>query len=279
MTISRRLLFVLLVFALSCVSSAQEDAANTVLTERGFETAAPAIVKLVSEGGNNVGAGVILAVHDGDVGFILTANSALGGQDRVAVILKEYPDPLLGKIVDRWVDFELDLAILGVRGFPADAQPITIASGKSVRLNHFYSILAHTEERDWSSISAELSLELEQQFILGATAGTALKGSPLLNKKGHLIGLLVTDETLREKETLTAAVKSEALKPVLHEWFRNVELGRKWQEKGAGIASWMWAVGGGVLGGSVATAIALTGEDDGAPRGLPRPPDPPPSGQ
>jgi len=252
---------------------------SDILNGKGYDRAAPAIVKVVADSGGTIGAGIFIGRHKDGVGFILTSHSLIRDSRKVVVFTKNHASGLVGNTVDRWVDFDLDLAIIGVRSFPKDVPPAILGSNKSTKLNQLHAVVGHAPEGDWSILAAEPTLVQGQQFILGLRGSDGLRGAPMLNDKGYILGIVIDDATLREKETLAAAVKSEAVKPILNEWFRTIPLTVKWGEKGSGLPSWIWAVGGGMVGGAVATVIALTGEADDAGRGLPRPPDPPPAGQ
>jgi len=256
-----------------------QQQSDDILTEKGYTRAAQAIVKIVADSGRTTGAGIFVGLHEDGVGFILTSHSLVRNSSKVVVFAKGHITGLVGNRVDRWVDFDLDLAVIGVRAFPKDVSPAILGVNKSTKLNQPYGIIGHTEEGDWSISPAEVTLLQGQQIILGLRSSSKLRGAPVVNAKGYVLGLIIDDATLKGKETLASAVKSEAVKPILNEWFGTMPLSNKWLEKSAGLPSWIWAVGGGVLGGAAATVIALTGEADDGGRGLPRPPDPPPAGQ
>lgn len=248
-----------------------------VISEKGFEKSAPVVVKIVADEGRTIGAGVILSVHKEQVGFILTSYSMVAGRDKVAVILKDYPDPLLGHTIDKWIDFDSDLAIVAIKNFPEGQPVISFQESKSEHEGDIFTIIGHTEVDDWMPIPCELTLPNLRNLIIKTPKYSGLDGGPVLNENGHMIGLIVSsqEEDLEEEENLVVAVKTSVIKPIIKDWFQPIELKQKWSEKGAGIATWIWAVGGGVLGGGIATAIAVAGGGAEQPRGLPRPPDPP----
>ena len=70
-------------------------------------------------------------MHKEQVGFILTSYSMVAGRDKVAVILKDYPDPLLGHTIDKWIDFDSDLAIVAIKNFPEGQPVISLQESKS----------------------------------------------------------------------------------------------------------------------------------------------------
>ncbi|MFQ5769474.1 MAG: hypothetical protein ACE5HX_02990, partial [bacterium] len=86
----------LAIMPLSAQEEGEETELQQVLTQNGYDKCAPAVVKLVSDEGRRIGAGVIVGIHKDGLGFILTSYSLVAGRDKVAVILKTYPDPLLG---------------------------------------------------------------------------------------------------------------------------------------------------------------------------------------
>lgn len=260
---------------------AQEETAGSeleqVLTQDGYDKTSSAIVKMVSDGGRKIVTGAILAVHKDNVGFILTSYTMVAGRDKVAVILKDYPDALLGQVVEKWIDFDLDLAIVAIKNFPPGQPVVTIGDSKVAEIGKVYTIIAHTEASDWLPVPTELTIADERHLIFGVSESSGLEGAPLLTEDGNMIGLIASDETGTEENIdLSSAVKSNVIKPIIKEWFQQVELQQKWREKGAGVAGWIWAVGGGVLGGTIATAIAIAGGGEETAGGLARPPEPPP---
>ncbi|MFQ5824127.1 MAG: serine protease [bacterium] len=258
----------------------QSEEPQQVLTQKGYNKSAPAVIKLVTDEGKKIGTGVILGVHKDDVGFVLTSYSTVAGRDKVAIILKNYPEPLLGYTVDKWIDFDTELAVVAIKKFPPGQPVITFGGSKSAKVGETFTIIGHIEGSDWMPIPLELMDSNERRFALESSEYSGFEGGPLLNENGYMIGLIVSEEEeAAEKGRLTLAVKSNVIKPIINEWFQPIELKQKWHEKGAGLATWIWAVGGGVLGGTVATAIAIAGGGEEAHKGLPRPPEPPPTDQ
>ncbi len=247
-------------------------------SEKGFQKAAPSVVKLIFDSGETVGSGVVLAVHKDNVGFILTSYSLIAGRDRVAVILKNYPDALLGYVVEKFIDFDLDLAVVALKNFPAGQPVITLKELKNSDAGNNFSTISHVRNADWSVFRTTIQESAPRFFTVSADSANEIGiGSPLLTKKGEMFGLIVKKEEELDSDdsVYMRAVNVSAIKPMLDEWFHALPLKQKWHEQGAGIASWMWAVGGGVLGGTVAAIVAAGGSGEGSPAGLPRPPQPP----
>ncbi len=270
----------LLLMPLAEVHAQKLERQNTeLLSDEKYARSASSIVKVVADSGKTTGAGIYLGRHDDGLGFVLTSQRLVAQSRKVVIFVKTKDGGLLGKGVEKWVDFDLDLAVLVIRNFPKEIKPAVFDSNKDTRLNRPYAVIAHSSDNDWKTLSAEPTLDRDQKFILALRDSITYPGSPLLNDRGYIIGMLIDDVTLSGSEGLAAAVRSEALKPVIDEWFRTIPLATKWREKGSGVASWMLAVGGGIVGSAVATAIALGGESGDKTKGLPRPPDPPPAGQ
>jgi len=236
-----------------------------------------AVVKLVSDAGRRIGAGVLLGVHKDGLGFVLTTYSMVAGREKIAVILKDFGNPLLGYIVDRWIDFDLDLAIIAIKNYPQEQTVVTIGDSRSAAIGQTHTVIGHTEVDDWLRLPAEVFDMDERFFSMKLRDTSPVEGAPLLDSEGRMIGLMVSEKAeSSEGDELVLAIKSNTLKPILDEWFQPIELAQKWQEPGKRFPTWIWAVGGGVLGGTIATAIAIAGgEEGGGPVGLPRPPDPP----
>ncbi len=254
----------------------KEESPAQILSQSGYEKSAAAVVKLVSDAGRNIGAGVIVGIHNDGIGFILTSYSLVAGRDKVAVIVKDYPDALLGHVLERWVDFELDLAVVAVRNFPPEQMVVTLGGTKSVAREKQYTVIGHTEFGDWLPIPVTVRDMNDHYFGISAGDYVGLDGSPLVTEDGKMIGLVVSDEKNPfGDDTLLTAVRIDAVQPILEGWFQPIALRRKWRQKGTGLAKWIWAVGGGVLGGTIAAALAVGGGGGGTPRGLPRPPAPP----
>lgn len=258
---------------------AQEESEPTpsaqVLTQAGYDKTAPAVVKLVSDEGRRIGAGVIIGVHEDDVGFILTAYSMVAGRDKLAVILKEYPEPLLGHIVERWIDFDSDLAVVAVKDFPPDQPVIAFRKKKADPSDDIFSIIVHDDDGDWKPVPIELSESDESHVAISASEFTGIEGAPIVDDRGNMLALIVTEGLLDTEDSLTLAIKTNTIRPIVKEWFKPIALKKKWREQGLGFGGWIWAIGGSVLGGTVATAIAIAGGGEQSPRGLPRPPNPP----
>ncbi|MFQ5636450.1 MAG: hypothetical protein ACE5IR_00465 [bacterium] len=263
------------------IETPEPEMSEQVLTQKGYDKTAPAVVKLVSDEGKRIGAGVILGIHkadekkqdDVDLGFILTSYSMVAGRDKLAVILKDFPDPLLGHIVDKWIDFDSDLAIIAIKNFPAGQSTITLGKKKTVQPEDMFTVIAHSQDGDWKPLAIGLSESDESHVSFLAEDFTGIEGAPILDKKGNMLAMVVTEGD--PDENLTLAVKTNTIKPIIKEWFKSIKLDKKWGQQGLVFGSWIWAVGGGVLGSSVITAIAVSGGGDGSPKGLPRPPLPP----
>ncbi|MFQ5649864.1 MAG: hypothetical protein ACE5IY_07970 [bacterium] len=260
------------------------ERSKQALSQDGYDHTAPAIVKIVSDAGSRIGTGAIVGVHrdpktNENIGFILTSYSMVAGRDKVAVLLKNHAGGLLGHVVDKWIDFDLDVAIVAVRNFPPGQPVITIGQPKVTESGNIFTAITHTDAGNWVPTPTELNSIDEKHMIFNVAEGASLEGAPLVDKDGVMLGLFVGDETMSSGEMpLASAVRSIAFKPIMKEWFQPIKLQQKWQEQGAGIATWIWAVGGGVVGGTIATVLAIAGGEDGAggPRGLPGPPNPPP---
>ena len=251
-----------------------------VLTQVGYDRTSPAIVKLVADGGKKIGGGVILGSHADGIGFILTTYSMIAGREKVAIILKNHPDALLGKVVDKWIDFDLDLAVVAVRNFPPEQPVIKIIEPNSAEVGDIYTIIAHSDEGDWVPVPAELSNIDDTSLIMGVNKRSGFGGTPILDRDGSMVALSTGDETIKtSKRPLVSGIKSNVLKPILNEWFQPIKLETKWREKGFILPTWALAVGGGVMGGTVATILAIGGDSDGGSSGLPVAPPPPPPGQ
>jgi len=246
---------------------------------KAFKKASPSVVKIVSDSGKNIGAGVIVGVHDKKVGFILTSYSLVAGRAKVAVILRNYPDALLGYVVEKFIDFDLDLAIIAVKDFPAGQSPITFAKGKDKGTAGQALIISHRDVGDWVSSPAGIQLAGARFYTIELPeADPRSAGAPLLTEKGDMFGLVVSEEPDQvdvPESTVMRAVNTMAIIPILNEWFSEVDLSKKWRQRGGGVATWLWAVGGGILGSTVVSAIALSGGSGAGPQGLPRPPKPP----
>ena len=275
---------ILFVLSISCNVFGQSSEAGEanepvqVLTQDGYDKTVSSVVKLVSDAGRNIGNGVLVAVNSDGLGFVLTAYSAVAGRDKVAVILKNHPDALLGHIVERSIDYELDLAIVAVKSFPDVKDMITIGDSKAVVADSVYTAIAHFETRDWYPTPLTMATSDERFLIVQLHDSSTLEGAPLLLDDGKMIGLIIGQDTeVVAQDSYARAVKSNTIKPILNEWFAGMKLKRKWKEKGVGIAAWMWAVGGGVAAG-VATVLVVSGGDAAqalSVNGLPGPPDPP----
>lgn len=272
-----------LVSLLATGSFAQEEAPKKpvqVLTQDGYDLTSPAVVKIVSDAGRKIGAGVLVGVHKDNVGFVLTSYSMVAGRDKVAIILKNFPDALLGYVVDKWIDFDLDLAVVGIKNFPPGQMMVTLGPDSKLDSSKVVTAVTHAEDGDWAPLPTMVKAIDERGFAFQLDQSADPEGSPILNEKGYMVGLTVSDDaTSIASFPSDFAVRSSAVKPILKEWFKGVDLKQKWREKGAGIATWIWAVGGSVVSGTVATVFAISGGGGGGGGALPRPPDPPKSGQ
>lgn len=259
------------------ISHSQEEAKQVkqVIKEEGYKRAAPAIVKLITDEGKRIGAGVILGVHKENIGFVLTSYNMVAGRDKVAVILKDFPDPLLGITVEKWIDFDSEIAVIAVKNFPPVENTIRLQIPKEETASEIYTIVGHTPVDDWMPIPQKLTASNDKFLIFNAFEYSGLIGAPVLNEDGNMVGLVINSGVdFQEESNIATAVKSSFIKPIITNWFREVKLKRKWKEKGQGLATWVWAVGGSVVGTGIVTAIAVSGGGEG-PRGLPGPPAPP----
>lgn len=247
-----------------------------VLSQEGYDRVSPAIVKIVADGGKRIGGGVILGVHKDNVGFILTTYSMVAGRNKVAVILKNYSDALLGQVVEQYIDFDLDLAVLAIKDFPEDQVVIKLAEPNKVEIGDVLTTISHTDDGDWIPIPSELNNLDDINLILGVNQNSGYSGTPIVDKNGNMLAIITGDEAINTSAIpLVSGVRTDILKPILNEWFERLEMSQKWKTQGFFIPVWMMAVGGGVLGGAVATVIAVNNGDGGGSRGLSAPPAPP----
>jgi len=276
----------LLFFASGLIAQEEAEAPKTVeqvLSQRGYDEVAPAIVKLVSDGGSKIGTGALVGVtfdeNKGErIGFILTAYSMVAGRDKVAVILKNHSDALLGHVVEKWIDFDLDIAIVAVRNFPAGQPMVTFGPARKKNEGDLLTTLMHTDRGDWIPVPTPLKSVDASHLTMSVRQRDGLEGAPLVDEGGSVVALFVSEETLSSGNMpLASAVKTSVVKPLLNEWFQPIRLEQQWNSKGAAIAGWMWAVGGGVATGTVVTVLAISGGDNASGKGgLPGPPAPPP---
>lgn len=274
------------IFAFSTTSTgwsqSELSGVKQILSQEGYDLTAPAVVKIVSDAGSRIGAGVTVGMTidtktDDYIGFILTSYSMVAGRDKVAIILKNHSGGLLGHVVDKWIDFDLDVAIVAVKNFPPDQPVVTLGKVKSPKPGDVFTAITHTEGGDWVPEPAELNNADETHLTFNVDRSLSLEGAPAVNEDGHVIGLFISNNTIGTGDIpLASAVRSSVFKPILKEWFNSIKLTQKWEEQSLGIAPWMWAVGGGIVGGGVATALAISGGDDNSNRPLPVAPDPPP---
>jgi hypothetical protein len=245
-----------------------------VMTQAGYDESSPAVVKIVSDAGRKIGNGIIVAANSEGIGFVLTSYSIVAGHDKVAVILKNHPDGLLGHYVERWVSFDLNLAIIAIKNFPGGQTMATFGRSKKASVDKVYTTVSHNEIGDWYPNPTSLISEDENYFTLNSSAFSELEGAPLMDKDGKIIAVVTSRNTPASNEgNFVSAIKSDAVTPLLDEWFQSIELSQKWQVKGFIVAPWMWVVGAGAAGGAITTVIATQGGDGGgAPRGLPGPP-------
>jgi len=251
-----------------------------VLSQKGYDNTSPAVVKMVSDAGTKIGIGVLLAVHTDDVGFILTSYSMVAGREKVAVILKDYPDALLGRVIDKWIDFDLDLAVVAVNDFPKGQRMITIGDDRKLKEGKIVTAVTHAEHGDWMPFPIDVGGTDDRGFVYQVEERTGLEGAPIVNDDGYLIGMTVSADAKSIIDFPSDfAVRSRAIKPILKEWFQDVELKQKWREKSAGLATWVWAAAGSIIGGGAVSAVALSGGEGGKSSSLGRPPSPPDAGQ
>ncbi len=265
---------IILALLLAAFTAHAQEALSPVLSRSGYDKSAPAVVKLVTDEGRKIGAGVVLGVHKDGAGFILTSYSMIAGRDKLAVLFKNFPEPLLGQVVERWIDFDSDLAIVAVKNFPPTEPAITLGETKAIDAGKVVTALGHLDSSDWAPVAVKLESATNRELAFALATPNGMEGAPLLDDKGNMIGLIISDPMEAEQFKFAKAVKISVIKPILKEWFQPVALKKQWRESSGGVATWIWAVGGGVLGGTMATAIAVSGGDD-SPRGLPRPPNPP----
>ncbi len=278
--VKKAFLFLILIVIPTMQLIAQQEVAEQpqtldpekIISKQGYEKTAPAIVKIVSDGGRKIGAGVILGVSEDGDGYVLTSYSTVDELNKVAIILKNHPDALLGRVIDKWIDFDLDLAVIVIKNFPAKQTVVSMQNSKSVKIEDMYLLIAHTDTGDWLPIEVSLANFDDSKFALSLPGKSGMEGAPIVTEEGDMIGFLSS----LKSDSLSLAVRTNAIKPIINEWFSSVELAQKWGENRRGIATWVWAVGGSVVGGTIVTAIALSGGDSGPRPGLPRAPNPPP---
>ena len=278
--VKKAFLFLLLIVIPTMQLIAQQEAAEQpqtldpeeIISKQGYEKTAPAIVKIVSDGGRKIGAGVILGVSEDGDGYVLTSYSTVDELNKVAIILKNHPDALLGRVVDKWIDFDLDLAVIVIKNFPAAQTVVSMQNSKSVKIEDMYLLIAHTDTGDWLPIEVSLANFDDTKFALSLPGESGMEGAPIVTENGDMIGFFSS----LKSDSLSLAVKTNAIKPIINEWFNSVELAQKWGENRTGISTWIWAVGGSVIGGTIVTAIAISGGDSGPRPGLPSAPNPPP---
>lgn len=246
------------------------------LTESGYNKSVPSVVKLMADHGQRVGAGVIVGIQKNGGGLVLTSYSMVAGQDEVAVVVRNGFEPLVGQVHNPWIDLNLDIAMVLVHNFPPGLSPISFKQEKLPLVGETLTLIGHAGDQDWGPIEIQISDENQKRMECSLGKFTGIDGAPLVDETGTMIGLTVSDAVQKSTENHVAlAVKTGAIKPVVNGWLKSLALRSKWRERKDGVATWIWALGGGVLGGAVTAAILITGGGSDNVFGLPRPPQPP----
>ncbi|MCG8608514.1 serine protease [bacterium] len=259
---------------LFATSYGKQKSARRPLTEIGYNKSAISTVKLVAD--QKVGAGVLVGVQRDGSALILTSYNMVAGQDRLAVLFRQDANPAIGTVLQRRMDLNLDVALIEVKTAPRGHRPVIFEQEKVDLVGETLTIIGHTEEQDWGPVEIQVTAENRRHLECNVGGHSGIDGAPLVNQKGHMIALVVSDAVRQTTdEHITLAVKTATIKPIVNSWLRSASLQTKWNEERVGISPWIWALGGGVLGGGVAAAITLLGGDNDSPIGLPRPPAPP----
>ncbi len=246
------------------------------LTESGYNKSVPSVVKLMADQGQRVGAGVIVGIQKNGSGLVLTSYSMVAGQDEVAVVVRNSFEPLVGRVYSPWIDRNLDIAMVLVQNFPLGLSPISFKQENLPLVGETLTLIGHAGDQDWGPIEIQISDENQRRMECSLGKFTGIDGAPLVDENGTMIGLTVSDAVQKSTENHVAlAVKTSVIKPVVNGWLKSVALRAKWRERKEGVATWIWALSGGVLGGAVAAAIVITGSGSDTVFGLPRPPQPP----
>ena len=254
---------------------AQESENTALMSPSTYDKSSQSVVRVVADEGERMGAGVIIGIDKDGNGLILTSYSMVTGTNKVAVIFKDDPRPLLGHVIQKWIDYDSELAVVVVKNLPQERFPIEFKTTRSGILGSKYFVIGHTLSKDWDAIETTVSDENEQHLVCNIGSYSGIEGAPLVDHDGRMIGLIVSYPVEESSDDhLTLAVKTNHIKEVVDEWFEPLGLKKKWRQKGGGFVTWLWAVGGGVAGATVAAVVALS-SNGGSRRGLPRPPSPP----
>jgi hypothetical protein len=270
------LLTICFVSSLAATSYSKQKSVRGPLTEVGYSKSALSIVKLVADNGQKVGAGVLVGLQRDGSALILTSYNMVAGQDRLTVMFREDANPVSGRVLPRRMDLNLDVALIEVKTAPRGHRPIIFEQEKVDLVGETLTIIGHTEEQDWGPVEIQVTAENRQHLECNVGGHSGIDGAPLVNQKGHMIGLVVSDAVRQTADDhVTLAVKTATIKPTVNGWLTSSSLQIRWKEQKVGISPWIWAVGGGVLGSGVVAAIAIGGGGSDSPVGLPRPPAPP----
>jgi hypothetical protein len=142
-----------------------------------------------------------------------------------------------------------------------------------------YIAVDHNGSGDWQTVPLTLMAANPEFVTLTKPVDYDLEGAPLLDKEGNMLGMIIKKEADKSfNQDLAMALKSDQILRLLDEWMQDIELSRSWRKEKKGTSPWIWAVGVGVAGGTIAFLAAASqpkSEMTQKKAGLPLPPVPP----
>jgi len=199
---------------------------------------AHSVVRIIANSGNTIGSGSIIKVDKGQA-YVLTAyhvisNEAIKGIPDVQVELLQNK-VLKAQLNKRWVNIDNDVALLTVEQWSSDLpSAITWPSpGETARNREEVSLLGHhLAGPSWAWTTRTVSRIEGGIIFIDRAASQGYSGSPILNKRGAIVGMIITGssggikEPQAEEVPLSRAISWAIIDSIIGSWFDQISLPR-----------------------------------------------------
>jgi hypothetical protein len=186
------------------------------------------------------GTGFFIARDKNDVGYLLTANHVIEGEEEFSINFSGYEESgIIGKPLAGAQDAGLDLAIVVVEQGCPPVKPVIFWSPKDFKqLKKNFADSTEAVANVGRSQSLEDYFQYKQGFIRGENLEgqfiqTDLQlesgdsGGPLFNKNGEIVGINL--KTALQESNFSVANNIETILKYLDEKLKKVELKQKWE--------------------------------------------------
>ena len=225
----------------------------TKIPEATYLRAARTVVKITAGDGQCLGAGLVIGKTRNGAPLILTSNALITGfETQLRAQIENQTAAVPVQIIrPQWRN--RDLVLLSTRASFPGAPALDFGRSDQMVAGEEVAVLGFPNTSFLSQNSGEVVRIAPEQLTLSFSLAAGQEGGPVLDKKGRVVGIVLT-----RSETRGVAISIDLVRLVVEEWLRNSTLVETWHE-GKSDKKWYGWVLGVFLTAAAGVAIGMSG--------------------